>query len=66
MDENQSKAVCTLCVTAISRGTGNQCNYTTTALNNHLKFKHNEKYKETLAKRSSSPVAIPMKAKESM
>jgi len=44
-EDDNSKASCILCKTLISRGGASAKNYTTSALNNHLQYKHPDEHK---------------------
>ena len=56
-ETDNSKAECTLCKTVISRGGSSAKNYSTSAMNNHLRNKHADKYEVMTAdKRAKADV----------
>jgi len=51
--EDNSKVMCKLCSTVISRGSASAKTYTTTALNNHLPYKQPQEFKEVVNSRTT-------------
>ena len=52
--EDEKKAMCKLCKTVISRGSGGAKSFTTTPLNNHIAYKHPEEHKEIAKKKAAA------------
>ena len=52
--EDETKAMCELCKTVLSRGSGTAKSFTTTPLNNHLSYKHPDEYKQVVNKRAAA------------
>ena len=48
-EEDNSKAMCILCKTVISRHDIASKTFTTSPLNNHLSYKHREEYKQIVS-----------------
>lgn len=62
IEDDSSKASCILCKTLISRGGASAKNYTTSALNNHLQYKHPDEHKAmklVLNAKKSVSAAVP-------
>lgn len=57
--DDPSKAICSLRKVIISSGTGHSKKFTTTTLNIHLNYKHDDEYKAMHSKHDATPVESP-------
>lgn len=58
-EDDNSKASCALCKSLISRGGVSAKNYTTSAMNNHLQYKHPDEYKAMKLTASAKLESVP-------
>ena len=65
-EEDNSKAMCILCKTVISRGGVTSKTFTTSPLNNHLSYKHQEEHKQIVSQRSATNEKSAAGAKSSV